>query len=74
MQKRELSLPQIFFVVATRALLAGGVSLMLADHLTRQSRRRLGMAMLAIGLITTPPAAMLVFKNRKQVEDATPEL
>ena len=62
------------FVVATRAMLAGGVSLILADKLTRQSRRRLGMAMFAVGLMTTPPAAMLVFRNRKKIEDEAPEL
>jgi hydrogenase/urease accessory protein HupE len=68
-----LSVPELGFVIATRAMLAAGVGLLLTASLCRKSRRRLGATLLAVGAVTTVPAAFLVFGRREQTrsEDVT---
>lgn len=62
----DLSLPQFGFVVATRAALGAGIGLLAADRLRYRNRHRLGKALLAIGVLTTIPAAFLLFGQRSQ--------
>ncbi len=61
MKRIDLSVPAFSFVVATRAALGAGIALLAADRLRRCNRRRLGATLLAIGVLTTIPAAFLVF-------------
>jgi hypothetical protein len=61
MNKLSLSTPTLGFVVGTRAALAMGVGLLLSLRLTRAQRRTLGVTLVAIGVATTIPAAMVVF-------------
>jgi len=61
MQTKTLTLPQFFFIVATRGMLGAGIGLLLADKFAQSTRRRVGMALAGIGIATTIPAARLVF-------------
>jgi hypothetical protein len=61
MHTKPLTLPQFIFIVATRGMLGAGVGLLLADKFAESTRRRVGMALAAIGVATTIPAARLVF-------------
>jgi hypothetical protein len=61
LKRLNLSLPEFGFVVATRAALGAGIGLLLAGRLGRCSRRRVGAALLAVGALTTIPAAFLIF-------------
>ena len=61
MKKLDLSLPQFGFVVATRAALGAGIGLLAADKIRRCNRRRVGATLLAVGVLTTIPAAFMVF-------------
>jgi len=63
MKSVVLSLPAFAFVVATRAALAAGVALLLADKLPTARRRAIGAALAAIGAATTVPAAMSVGRS-----------
>jgi hypothetical protein len=63
MRRLKLSFPQMLFVIATRAALAGGVALLTSDRLKKQSRRRLGWILAGVGAATTVPAAMLARRN-----------
>lgn len=63
MKKVELWLPQLFFIAATRGMLGAGVGLLIAGRLSRRKRRRIGTALLAIGVATTVPAAFLVLRS-----------
>jgi len=63
--------PLLGFVVGTRAALALGVGLLLADRIPESRRRTIGVALVAVGAVTTIPAAMSVFRNRRP---ATPIL
>jgi hypothetical protein len=57
--------PQVFgFVVGTRAALAFGLGLLLADRIPASRRRALGLTLVAIGAATTIPAAISVFGRR----------
>ena len=64
MRNPTLSFPELMFVVGTRAALAAGVALLASDRLSRTQRRSIGAALLAVGAVTTIPAAMAVFGDR----------
>jgi hypothetical protein len=51
------------FVVATRAALAFGIGLLVANRIPETRRRRIAAALIGIGAATTIPAAKLVFGN-----------
>ena len=53
-----LDLPTLGFVIGTRAALAAGIALLVSDKLGAARRRALGMTLLAIGAVTTIPAAI----------------
>jgi hypothetical protein len=62
MTKRvDLSLPEFFFVVATRAALGAGIGLLASAKLSKHSRRRLGATLLTVGVLTTLPALYFLF-------------
>ena len=58
MRKVKATVPEIMFIVATRAMLAAGVSLLVSDRLSKRTRKILGGVLVGIGVVTTPPAAM----------------
>jgi hypothetical protein len=64
MSEVTLPLPMLFGIVATRAALGVGVGLLLADKL-KGNRRAVGAALVAIGAVTTVPAAMAVMRARR---------
>jgi hypothetical protein len=63
MKKVRLSFPQMMFVIATRAALAGGVALLNSDRLNRKSRRKVGWILAGVGALTTVPAAMMARRH-----------
>jgi hypothetical protein len=63
---RNLSLPKLAFVVATRAALGAGVGLLASAGLPKRSRKRLGMSLLTVGALTTLPALWFVFGGGEQ--------
>lgn len=67
MRNPELSFPEVLFIVGTRAALAAGVALLVSDRLSRSQRRSIGTALLAVGAVTTVPAAMALFGRRSEV-------
>jgi len=64
MSSKTLTLPEFGFIVATRGMLGFGAGLLLAGKLTPDARRAVGIALAAIGAVSTIPAAMLVFGRR----------
>ena len=61
----ELPLPELALVVGTRGLLGAGLGLLLADRVDADQRRVVGWALVAIGVVTTAPLALMVFNRRK---------
>jgi hypothetical protein len=64
MKRFEVSLPQLAFVAATRGLGGAGAALLLAPFLKAPTRRKLGWALLGIGVLTTIPIAMRLVHSR----------
>ena len=63
MKRLDLSFPEFGFIVATRAALGAGIGLLAAERLRSRDRHRLGAALVAIGVLTTIPAAFLLFRQ-----------
>ena len=68
-----LEMPLLMLIVATRAALGVGIGLLLADKL-RDHRRAVGAALVAVGAVTTIPAAMAIVRARQaaQLPDTLP--
>ena len=58
MRQFHLTPPLLGFIVATRAALAFGAALLLADRIPKGRRRTIGLSMVALGAATTVPAAI----------------
>jgi len=65
-------MPMFGFVVATRAALAAGVGLLVANKISASRRRVLGLTLVSIGAATTIPAAIAVFRGRKETTAELP--
>ena len=64
MKNLLLSPPVFGFVIATRAALAFGVGLLVAERIPETRRRQIGLMLVAIGAATTIPAAILAFGSQ----------
>jgi hypothetical protein len=59
-----LSPPKLGFVVGTRGALAFGAGLLLSRKFSNSRRRTVGKSLVALGVLTTIPAALLVAGSR----------
>jgi hypothetical protein len=53
--KRTLTLPEIGLIAGTRAAFGAGIGLLLAEKLSRDTRRGAGIALLLVGALSTIP-------------------
>ena len=67
MRIKTLTIPEIGFIAGTRAALGVGFALLLADKLSASSRRAVGITLVAIGAVTTIPAALVLFGRRSDL-------
>ena len=58
MRNLNVTLPELFFVAGTRGLGGAGIGLLAGGYLKAQERKKLGLALLAIGILTTIPIAL----------------
>jgi hypothetical protein len=58
-----LSVPEIAIVAGTRAALGAGVALLLSDRLKPEQRKAVGWTLVAVGLISTVPIAVELFRS-----------
>jgi hypothetical protein len=65
-------MPMLGFVVATRAALGAGIGLLLANKIPESRRRAIGLTLVSIGAATTLPAALAVFRGRKETTAELP--
>ena len=69
MRMIETTLPKLGFAIATRAALAFGVGLLVSPRLSDDRRRTLGMSLIALGALTTIPAALALFGSRRDEQE-----
>ena len=63
MKTLTLQIPLFGFIVATRAALAFGAGLLVAERIPLHRRRRIGAALVGLGAATTIPAMRAVFAS-----------
>jgi hypothetical protein len=63
----ELLMPELALLAGTRGMLGAGVGLLLADKLSDDKRKGIGWALMAVGVLTTIPLAMIVFSRRRRL-------
>jgi len=61
----ELRLPELALLAGTRGLLGAGVALLIADKLSESQRKDIGWTLVAIGVVTTIPPALMVFDRQR---------
>ena len=66
MMTTELRLPELGLVAGTRGLLGAGIGLLIAGRLTDSQRRDIGWTLVAVGVLTTLPLALMVFDRRRE--------
>ena len=63
MKKRTLTVPELMFVIGTRAAFAAGAALLVSGKLKPKTRRVAGLALMGVGGATTIPAARLFMRS-----------
>jgi hypothetical protein len=66
MRNITLPLPALGFVISTRAALGAGIGLLVANRLSSEQRRAIGIALLTVGAATTIPAAFLLKRSLRR--------
>jgi len=61
----ELRWPEIGFLAGTRGLLGAGIGLLVAARLSEAQRKEIGWTLVAIGVLTTLPLALIVFGRHR---------
>jgi hypothetical protein len=60
MKKNPLSRPVLMCLAATRGMLGAGAGLLLAPRLRNKKRKKVGLALMAVGLASTVPLARII--------------
>jgi len=63
-RKISISFPELGLVAATRGALGVGIGLLLANTLSREKRKAIGLPLLIAGAVSTIPIAMHVFHKK----------
>jgi len=60
-------MPMFGFIVGTRAAMAFGIGLLVSQRIPERRRKAIGMALVAMGALTTVPAIRTVAGHLRQV-------
>lgn len=67
MRKLVLTVPEVIFIAATRGALGFGAGLLLSEKFSEARRRKVGLGLLAFGIVTTVPAARKLFGRHTEI-------
>ena len=67
MRQLALTIPQVAFIAGTRGALGFGAGLLLSSKLDEPRRRAVGWTLVALGVVTTIPAARTLFGRRSRI-------
>lgn len=68
MRNVNLNLPTLMATVATRAAIAFGIGLLVADRIPAARRKQLAAALIGIGAVSTVPLARQVWKGSRRTD------
>jgi hypothetical protein len=71
MERRSLSIPEIAIIAGTRGALGAGLGLLLSDFMSREQRRAVGWSLLGVGVLSTIPIAIPLFKPADALDELT---
>lgn len=71
MQRRNIALPELALIGATRGMLGVGIGLLVAPRIDKEHRTIAGIVLAAIGALSTIPLAFRVLR-RDRVEPTAP--
>ena len=63
-QSLQVSVPTLVSVAVTRAMMGVGAGMLLSQRIARKRRRPVGLALLALGAVSTIPIGLRVFGGR----------
>jgi len=63
MQTRNVTLPELFLIAGTRVALGLGIGFLLAGKIDDDARRGAGIALVAVGALTTIPIVANIIKK-----------
>ena len=64
MKDISISMPELVFIVSTRAALGAGVSLLVGDLMTKEQKKAVGWTLFLFGAVTTLPILATVVGRR----------
>lgn len=73
LNERRLTIPELMLIAGTRVALGVGIGLLISDRLTKDQRKGAGVALVAVGIMTTGPIVRHVLSKaptRDQTESA----
>jgi hypothetical protein len=65
MREHLITLPELALVGATRGMIGFGAGLLVSRRLRRHQRRTVGTTLLVVGLLSTIPLALRIFRRRR---------
>ena len=68
----HVSFPELVFVAGTRAIIGLGAGLLLANAMSRSTRKAIGLPLFLGGLLTTIPIAMHIFGVKDETTEPEP--
>ena len=76
MRNVNVSIPEMAFVAATRGMAGAGIGLLAGSYLRESTRKKVGLTLLAIGILTTIPIAVIARRRvvrYRTIQDLPPE-
>jgi len=61
MLERSFTIPELILIAGTRVALGAGIGLLIGEKLGRDARKGAGLALLAVGALSTIPLVIGVF-------------
>ena len=65
----KVSFPQLGLVAATRGAIGLGAGLLLANKLSRETRKTIGLPLFAAGVLSTIPIAIHLFHGKETKDE-----
>ncbi len=72
MRSADLTIPEVGLIAGTRGMLGAGIGLLVADRMSEEQRRAVGLTLLLVGAITTVPLLMEVIGKSKRAAAQEP--
>ena len=69
MNRTPLSFPELAIISGTRAALGAGLGLLLGGRLSAEARKAAGWALFGVGVISTIPIAIQLFRTTRESHD-----